>query len=236
MAIERIAAAYEKGGVSVLSTGFLELDQLLGGLQPSDLIIMAGRPSMGKTALALGLAFHIAKQIENGEVSVYSLEMSASQLLMRQLGIDYSIASDRLRRGDLEEADMERLVRATKRIRCRAAPHRRDRGPDARRSLASSAAAQAPQEDRLPHRRNLQIMGGDGRQAYSNRVQEVTAITSGLKALAKALDFRSSSCPSSRARSRIATTSDRNSRTFATAAPSNRTPMLSCLSFAKSIT
>ena len=88
MAIERIAAAYEKGGVSGLSTGFLELDQLLGGLQPSDLIIMAGRPSMGKTALALGLAFHIAKQIEDGEVSVYSLEMSASQLLMRQLGID----------------------------------------------------------------------------------------------------------------------------------------------------
>ena len=112
MAIERIAAAYEKGGVSGPSTGFSELDQLLGGLQPSDLIIMAGRPSRGKTALALGLAFHIAKQIEDGEVSVYSIEMSASQLLMRQLGIDYGIASDRLRRGDLEEADMERLVRA----------------------------------------------------------------------------------------------------------------------------
>lgn len=107
IAIERIAAAYERGGVSGLSTGFADLDQLLGGLQASDLIIMAGRPSMGKTALALGLAFHIAKQLEDGEVSIYSLEMSASQLLMRQLGIDYAIPSDRLRRGDLEEADME---------------------------------------------------------------------------------------------------------------------------------
>jgi replicative DNA helicase len=60
----------------------------------------------------LGLAFHIARQIEDGEVSVYSLEMSATQLLMRQFGIDYGLPSDRLRRGDLKEADMERLLRA----------------------------------------------------------------------------------------------------------------------------
>ena len=189
MAIERIAAAYEKGGVSGLSTGFLELDQLLGGLQPSDLIIMAGRPSMGKTALALGLAFHIAKQIEDGEVSVYSLEMSASQLLMRQLGIDTGLASDRLRRGDLKEADMERLLRAQGAYD--AVPlHINETG-------GLTLADLWLQARRRKHLKKtvclivdyLQIMGGDGRQAYSNRVQEVTALTSGLKALAKALDI-----------------------------------------------
>jgi len=189
MAIERIAAAYEKGGVSGLSTGFSELDQLLGGLQPSDLIIMAGRPSMGKTALALGLAFHIAKQIEDGEVSVYSLEMSASQLLMRQLGIDYGLPSDRLRRGDLKEADMERLLREQGAYD--AVPlHINETG-------GLTLADLWLQARRRKHLKKtvclivdyLQIMGGDGRHGYSNRVQEVTAITSGLKALAKALDI-----------------------------------------------
>jgi replicative DNA helicase len=172
-----------------LSTGFLELDQLLGGLQPSDLIIMAGRPSMGKTALALGLAFHIAKQIEDGEVSVYSLEMSASQLLMRQLGIDYGLPSDRLRRGDLEEADMERLLRAQSAYD----PVRLHINETGGLTLADLWV----QALRRKHLKKtvclivdyLQIMGGDGRQSYSNRVQEVTAITSGLKALAKALDI-----------------------------------------------
>lgn len=75
MALDRIAA-YARGGVSGLATGFTDLDLLLGGLQPSDLVILAGRPSMGKTALAMGIAFHIAKTIEAGEVSVYRLEMS----------------------------------------------------------------------------------------------------------------------------------------------------------------
>ena len=189
IAIDRIAAAYERGGVSGLPTGFAELDHLLGGLQPSDLIIVAGRPSMGKTALALGVAFHIAKELGDGEVSIYSLEMSASQLLMRQLGIDHGIPSDRLRRGDLQEGEMERLLRAQ---------HAYDAVPLHIDETGGFTLADLwLRARRRKHLKNtvclivdyLQIMGGDGRHDYPNRVQEITAITSGLKALAKALDI-----------------------------------------------
>jgi replicative DNA helicase len=189
MAIERIAAAFERGGISGLSTGFADLDHLLGGLQPSDLIIMAGRPSMGKTALAMAIAFHIARTTGEGEVSFYSLEMSASQLLMRQLAIDHTIPSDLLRRGDVEARDMERLIRSE----CdydRIPLHIDETG-------GLTLAALAVRARRRKHLYNtvcliidyLQIMGGDGRRGHPNRVQEITAITSGLKALAKALDI-----------------------------------------------
>jgi replicative DNA helicase len=188
IAIRRIAAAYERGGISGLSTGFTDLDHLLGGLQPSDLIIVAGRPSMGKSGLAMAMAFHIAKTLSAGEVSFYSLEMSASQLLLRQLAIDHAIPSDRLRRGDLGASDMERLIRSE----CGYDPiplHIDETG-------GLTLAALALRARRRKHLYKtacliidyLQIMG-DGRREHQNRVQEVTAITSGLKALAKALDI-----------------------------------------------
>jgi replicative DNA helicase len=189
MAIERIADAYERGGISGLTTGFADLDYVLGGLQPSDLIIIAGRPSMGKTALAMAIAFHIARTTGEGEVSFYSLEMSAAQLLMRQLAIDHAIPSDRLRRGDLDAPDMERLIRSE----CdydRIPLHIDETG-------GLTLAALAVRARRRKHLYKtvcliidyLQIMGGDGRREYQNRVQEITAITSGLKALAKALEI-----------------------------------------------
>jgi replicative DNA helicase len=189
MAIERITAAYKRGGILGLPTGFAELDHLLGGLQPSDLIIMAGRPSMGKTALAMAMAFHIARTTGEGEVSFYSLEMSAAQLLMRQLAVDHAIPSDRLRRGDLDAPDMERLVRS-ERDYDRIPLHIDETG-------GLTLAALAVRARRRKHLYKtvcliidyLQIMGGDGRRGHPNRVQEITAITSGLKALAKALDI-----------------------------------------------
>ncbi len=189
MAIERIAAAYEREGVSGLATGFTELDQLLGGLQPSDLIIMAGRPSMGKTALAMAMAFHIAKTIGQGEVSFYSLEMSASQLLTRQLAIDHAISSDRLRRGDLEAPEIERLIRSERDyegVRL----HIDETGGLTLATLALRARRRKSLYKTVCLIIDyLQIMGGDGRRDYQNRVQEITAITSGLKALAKALEI-----------------------------------------------
>jgi replicative DNA helicase len=189
LALDRIAAAYAHGGVSGLATGFTDLDLLLGGLQSSDLIILAGRPSMGKTALAMGMAFHIAKSIDAGEVSVYSLEMSAAQLLLRQLSVDHGIEAGRLRRGSLAQQDMERLIRSERdydNIRL----HIDETG-----GLTLSALNAKARRRKQLHGTvclvvdYLQIMGGAGNSKYANRVQEITAITSGLKALAKALDI-----------------------------------------------
>jgi replicative DNA helicase len=118
--------AFERdGGLAGVSTGLIDLDRKLGGLHPSDLLILAGRPSMGKTALATNIAFHVAKNykwepqpdgtrktVDGGVVAFYSLEMSAEQLAMRLLADVSGVSSDRLRKGEIDAADYAKVREA----------------------------------------------------------------------------------------------------------------------------
>ena len=97
-----------KGTITGLPTGFTELDYKTAGLQPSDLILIAARPSMGKTAFVLNLAQYICFH-ENACAAVFSLEMSAEQLVNRMLALESGVEANKIRTGDLQEADWERL-------------------------------------------------------------------------------------------------------------------------------
>ncbi|NBR91860.1 MAG: replicative DNA helicase, partial [Rhodobacteraceae bacterium] len=121
-------AAYQReGGLAGVSTGLIDLDKKLGGLHKSDLLILAGRPSMGKTSLATNVAFNIAKAykrgrlpdgtegaVEGGVVGFFSLEMSAEQLAARILSEAAEIPSEQIRRGDMTETEFRRFVEAAK--------------------------------------------------------------------------------------------------------------------------
>src|SRR5579875_1086429 len=122
-AVEMTAEAFKRdGGLAGVSTGLVDLDQKLGGLHKSDLLILAGRPSMGKTALATNIAFHVArnyawepqpdgsrKTVNGGVVAFYSLEMSAEQLAMRLLADVSGVSSDRLRKGEIDQHEFARV-------------------------------------------------------------------------------------------------------------------------------
>ncbi|MEJ2036684.1 MAG: DnaB-like helicase C-terminal domain-containing protein, partial [Maritimibacter sp.] len=121
-------AAYQRdGGLAGVSTGLIDMDKKLGGLHRSDLLILAGRPSMGKTSLATNIAFNVAKAykkgkkpdgtdgaINGGVVGFFSLEMSAEQLAARILSEAAEVPSENIRRGDMTEAEFRRFVEAAK--------------------------------------------------------------------------------------------------------------------------
>src|SRR5205823_5268747 len=125
-AIINAEAAFKRSGKTVgVATGFVDLDRKLGGLHPSDLVVLAGRPSMGKTALATNIAFYAArnyrpaaapeshKAAEDGAVvGFFSLEMSAEQLATRILAEESGVSSDRIRRGDVSHEDFDKFVQA----------------------------------------------------------------------------------------------------------------------------
>src|SRR3984893_5823215 len=129
-AINLAEAAFKRDGKPVaVSTSFVDLDKKLGGLHPSDLVILAGRPSMGKTALATNIAFNAAKAYkpargpdgrtvaEDGAVvGFFSLEMSAEQLATRILAEESGVSSDRIRRGDVSHEDFDKFVRASQQL------------------------------------------------------------------------------------------------------------------------
>ncbi|MFP6748056.1 MAG: replicative DNA helicase [Alphaproteobacteria bacterium] len=201
-AINMAAAAFHRDGQMMgVSSGLIDLDQKLGGLHPSDLIILAGRPAMGKSALATNIAFHAAhhikrKRMENGEekvvdgavVAFFSLEMSAEQLATRLLAEQSRISSEKIRRGDISSDDFSRLVSASQAIE--QAPLYIDDTP----ALTISALRTRARRLKRQHDLGLvvvdylQLLRGTGRGA-ENRVQELTEITQGLKALAKELEI-----------------------------------------------
>ncbi|NMA55588.1 MAG: replicative DNA helicase [Firmicutes bacterium] len=111
-AFDRIEYLYQhRGAIPGIPTGFRDLDRLTSGLQPSDFIVVAGRPSMGKTSLCLNIAQHVA--VEQGKpVALFSLEMSKEQLVQRLLSTEARIPGQKLRTGDLDEEDWPRLVQA----------------------------------------------------------------------------------------------------------------------------
>ncbi|MGE4610526.1 MAG: replicative DNA helicase [Paracoccaceae bacterium] len=200
-AVDVANAAYLRdGGMSGISTGLIDMDKKLGGLHPSDLLILAGRPSMGKTSLATNIAFNIAKAykkgikpdgsegaIEGGVVGFYSLEMSSEQLAARILSEAAEIPSEQIRRGDMDEEEFRRFLEAAKDIE--ACPLFIDDTPAL---PISSLAARAR---RLKRQHGLDVLIVDYLQlvrpatAKDSRVNEVSEITQGLKAIAKELNI-----------------------------------------------
>ena len=196
-------AAYQRGGgLAGISTGLIDLDKKLGGLHESDLIILAGRPSMGKTSLATNIAFNIAKAyrrgrkpdgsegaVEGGCVGFFSLEMSAEQLAARVLSEASEVPSEQIRRGDMTEGEFRRFVDAAKDLET--CPLYIDDTP----ALPISQVAARARRLKRTHGLDvlmidyLQLLKGSSRASEANRVQEVSEITQGLKAIAKELNI-----------------------------------------------
>jgi len=201
-AVDMAAKAYERdGGLSGISCGLHDIDEKMGGLQPSDLIVLAARPAMGKTALATNLAFHVAKaykskhlsdgslDVENGGVvAFFSLEMSSEQLATRIVSEQAGISSEKIRRGLINEAEFHDLVRVSQELQ--SLPLYID---DTGGITVAQLAARAR---RLKRREGvglivvdyLQLLTGSNKTSSQGRVQEVTEITTSLKALAKELN------------------------------------------------
>ena len=195
-------AAYQRdGGLAGLSTGLTDMDSKLGGLHPSDLLILAGRPSMGKTSLATNLAFNIAKAyrkgvrhdgtegaVEGGVVGFFSLEMSAEQLAARILAEASEISSHKIRQGDMTEEEFRRFVEAAKTLE--ACPLYIDDTPSIPISQLSARARRLKRAHGLDLLivDYLQLVRGTARSG-ENRVQEIGEISMGLKAIAKELNI-----------------------------------------------
>ncbi len=175
-----------RGEVSGIRTGFADLDTLTTGLQPSDLIILAARPSIGKTSLALNMAEHAAVK-EGKTVGIFSLEMSKEQLVLRLLSSVASIDSQRLRTGFLEEMDFTRLAPAMNALA--QAPIFIDDTPNITTTELRTKARRLQAESGLDLVivDYLQLMQGTTSSKDANRVQEVGEISRGLKALAREL-------------------------------------------------
>jgi replicative DNA helicase len=199
-AIEMANSAYERDGhLSGISTGLTDLDAKLGGLQSSDLIILAGRPSMGKTALVTNIAYNVARayrsETENGvekvldgaKVGFFSLEMSAEQLATRILSEQAEIASEKIRRGMITQEEFNKLVVVSQEM---------SRAPLFIDQTGGITVAQLAARARKLKRQHglgllvidyLQLLAGSSKSQSAGRVQEITEITTGLKALAKEL-------------------------------------------------
>ena len=200
-AIEMANSAFQRSGhLSGAATGLADLDNKLGGLQRSDLIILAGRPSMGKTALATNIAYNIAKAYrgerradgsmettDGGIVGFFSLEMSSEQLATRLLSGQAEIGSEKIRRGMIEEAEFRKLSEVAAEM---------SRIPLFIDQTGGLTVAQLAARARKLKRQHgldmlvvdyLQLLSGS-KSRSDNRVQEITEITTGLKALAKELN------------------------------------------------
>jgi len=192
------AAYMREGGLAGIATDLIDLDQKLGGLHKSDLLILAGRPSMGKTSLATNIAFNVAKAykrgtrhdgtegaVDGGVVGFFSLEMSAEQLAGRILAEASEISSHKIRQGDMDESEFRRFVDAAKELE--ACPLYIDD------TAAIPIAQLAARARRLKRTHGLDLLIVDYLQLVrgtsENRVQEIGEISMGLKAIAKELDI-----------------------------------------------
>jgi replicative DNA helicase len=200
-AVDMAARAYQRdGNLSGLATGLTDLDARMGGLQSSDLIILAGRPGMGKTALATNIAYNVAKAwagemradghthtVNGGIVGFFSLEMSAEQLATRIIAEQTGIPSSKIRRGGIDEGDFEKIKDVS--IELQNLPFYVDE------TGGLSIGQLAARARRLKRQRGLdllvidyvQLLTGSTRRSSENRVQEITEITTRLKALSKEL-------------------------------------------------
>jgi replicative DNA helicase len=201
-AVDMAAHAYQRDGkLSGLATGLMDVDRMMGGLQASDLVILAGRPGMGKSALATNFAYNIAKawrgevrpdgrtvSVNGGIVGLFSLEMSASQLANRIIAEQTDIPSHRILRGEIDPSEFDRIAEVAREME--SLPLYIDE------TGGLSIAQLAARARRLKRQRGLdllvvdyiQLLQGSSARAQQGRVQEVTEITTGLKALAKELN------------------------------------------------
>ncbi|HET8729131.1 MAG TPA: replicative DNA helicase [Alphaproteobacteria bacterium] len=177
-----------------ITTGLLDMDRMLGGLQKSDLLILAGRPAMGKTALATNMAFNAAKAYaetdgkEGAVVAFFSLEMSSEQLALRILSDEAEIPSEKIRKGDMKRSDFPRLVEAAQTLR-RVPIFVDDTAGLTITGMRTRAMRLKRQHDLgLIVVDYLQLMRPSGNQRTDNRVQEISEITRGLKMIAKDLN------------------------------------------------
>ncbi|MGE5505576.1 MAG: replicative DNA helicase [Actinomycetota bacterium] len=200
-AVQAAESAHKRQGkLSGVPTGLIDMDKKLGGLHESDLIILAGRPSMGKTSLATNIAFNAAaaykeeadtlgrkKAVDGAVVAFFSLEMSAEQLATRILAEQAEIPSHKIRQGELSNDEFERLVVAAQQL------HRLPLFIDDTPALSISAVRTRSRRLQRQHGLGLivldylQLLRGSGATS-ENRVQEISEITRGLKALAKELN------------------------------------------------
>jgi replicative DNA helicase len=199
-AVAMAAEAHARdGGLAGLSTGLIDLDQKIGGMHPSDLMILAARPSMGKTSMACNIAFDVArnyawepqpdgsrKTVRGGVVAFFSLEMSAEQLATRLLAESSGVSGDRLRKGEIDAMEFGRVRDAA--IEIQEAPLYIDA------TGGLTLAKLVARARRLKRMVGLDLVVVDylqlittGAGGPDNRVQEVSMITQGLKALAKEL-------------------------------------------------
>lgn len=184
---ERINVLYEsKGGITGLSTGFKDLDRLTSGLQASDLILVAARPSMGKTAFTLNIASYVG--LHGGKVAFFSLEMSKEQLMQRMLCSEGSIDSQLLRTGQLGDEDWTNLVTVADKLN-RAPIYIDDTAGITIMDLRSKARRlKAEHGLDLIVIDYLQLMQGRPGKNGDNRQQEISEISRSLKALARELN------------------------------------------------
>jgi replicative DNA helicase len=200
-AIDMAANAYQRDGkLSGIATGLDDLDRMMGGLQKSDLIVLAGRPGMGKTALATNIAFNVANAWEGtvkadghtettngGVVGFFSLEMSAEQLATRIIAEQTGIPSNQIRRGGISADEFEKIKDYSIRLQ--------NLKLFVDETGGLSIAQLAARARRLKRQRGLdlivvdylQLLTGSSKRGAENRVQEITEITTRLKALAKEL-------------------------------------------------
>ena len=188
-AIEQIERLYEnRGSVTGLATGFIELDRMTSGLHPSEMIVIAARPSMGKTALAMNIAEHVAMDVGK-PVAVFSLEMSSQQLVQRLLCSRAKVDLQKVRNGFLSERDFPNLTTAAARLA--AAKMFIDDTPGLTiTELRAKARRMKSQHDiRLIIVDYLQLLRSTTRRAQDNRQLEISEISGGIKALAKELNL-----------------------------------------------
>jgi replicative DNA helicase len=188
--VERLVAASERGvEITGLATGFLDLDKLTGGLRPANLVVVAARPSMGKTALALGMAANAALD-DDKTVAIFSIEMSADEIVGRMLSSAAMVDGSRLRTGRLSQDDWPRIGQAADRL-AKSKLFIDD-------SEGVTVAEMRTKARRLKSRFGLDLVivdyiqlmeGAPGRgRRDENRVQEISAISRALKLMARDLD------------------------------------------------
>lgn len=180
-------AAKQKGNITGLETGFRDLDAKTAGLQKSDLILIAARPAMGKTAFVLNIAEYVALH-SNSTIALFSLEMSKEQLVKRMLAMNSMVDSQKIRTGDLEDDDWDKLVGSVRKIGNSNLVIDDTSGITASELRSKCRKLKIEQGLDLVIIDYLQLMTGAGKRKSDNRQQEISDISRSLKVMARELD------------------------------------------------
>lgn len=180
-------AAKQKGNITGLETGFRDLDAKTAGLQKSDLILIAARPAMGKTAFVLNIAEYVALH-SNSTIALFSLEMSKEQLVKRMLAMNSMVDSQKIRTGDLEDDDWDKLVGSVRKI------GNSNLVIDDTSGITASELRSKCRKLKIEHGLDLviidylQLMTGAGKRKSDSRQQEISDISRSLKVMARELN------------------------------------------------